>query len=324
MITRRQLNAGLVSAAGLAILAPLKGVLAQSGWQPTEDVEFVIPFGAGGGADILARLLIEIINEEKLVPVAVQPVNHPGGGGAVGYGYVAANRSGNPHTLVLMNGGSILVPIEVPGAAGWQALHPVLNVMFDEYLFVVKGDAKWQSMEEFLAEAKAAPPRTFSIAGGPADNLAGKIMGLAAGGVEFNAIVVSGGGEALQNILGGHVDATVINPLEILGQLESGALRALAVFAPDRLSVLPEVPTLAEQGVTLPARISNWRGVAMPKGVPEEAATYWQGVMEKVVQSKRMADYIKQNAAILAPMKGDEYQQFLISIDKLYREASAA
>ena len=84
------------------------------GWKPTKDVEFVIPFAVGGGADLMARVIHKIITEEKLVPVPVALVNKPGGGGAAGIGYVAASRKADPHTLVLINGTTQITPILNP------------------------------------------------------------------------------------------------------------------------------------------------------------------------------------------------------------------
>lgn len=94
----------LLSASALALAAGVRGAVAQAEWKPSRDVEFVIPFAVGGGADLMARVLHKIITEERLVPVSVALVNRPGGGGAVGIGYVSASRKADPHTLVMVNG----------------------------------------------------------------------------------------------------------------------------------------------------------------------------------------------------------------------------
>ncbi|HET7297376.1 MAG TPA: hypothetical protein VFI89_01580, partial [Burkholderiales bacterium] len=86
------------------------------GWKPTKDVEFVVPFGLGGGADLMARVIHKVIADEKLVPVPIAVVNKPGGGGAAGIGYVAASRKADPHTLILINGSTQITPILNPQA----------------------------------------------------------------------------------------------------------------------------------------------------------------------------------------------------------------
>ena len=104
----------------LMLLALLPAVLTSAasaqGWKPTKDVEFVIPFAVGGGADLMARVIHKIIVDEKLVPVPVALVNKPGGGGAAGIGYVAASRKADPHTLILINGSTQITPILNPQA----------------------------------------------------------------------------------------------------------------------------------------------------------------------------------------------------------------
>src|SRR5690349_7807783 len=109
-------RAFLTSTAAVAALAHNADAFAQSEWKPTKDVEFVIPFAVGGGADLMARVIHKIITEEKLVPVAVALVNRAGGGGAAGIGYVAASRKADPHTLILVNGTTQITPIMNPAA----------------------------------------------------------------------------------------------------------------------------------------------------------------------------------------------------------------
>ena len=312
----------LVVAAMVLPLATAGGAFAQDAWTPTEDVEFVIPFAPGGGADLLARVIHKIIEEEKLVPVAVAPVNQPGGGGAVGLAYVTANRAADPHTIVLVNGTTQITPILNPEAKTLSEIRPVMNVMLDDFVFFVKGDAPWQSMADFVAEAQAKPDKTLSFAaGGTTDVMAITIFSKAVG-KEMNTVMFNSGGEALTALLGGHVDASIGNPLEFMGHLESGAVRALGVFRQTRFDALPDVPTMKEQGIDTPD-FQMWRGVAVPKGVDDAAAAYWQGVMEKVVASPTMQEYLKDNAATAAPIGGADFEKFLADQETLYRDLLA-
>src|SRR5262245_55470042 len=122
----------------LMLLATLlvAGTSAHAQWKPTRDVEFVIPYGLGRGADLLARVLIKIITEEKLTPVNLVAVNRPGGGSAVGVGQVVATKNGDPHTLVLINPQTQITPLQVAEAKGWRDLTPVFNFMLDDYLLL--------------------------------------------------------------------------------------------------------------------------------------------------------------------------------------------
>ena len=127
------------------------------------------------------------------------------------------------------------------------------------------------------------------------------------------------GGEALTALLGGHVNMAAGNPLEFMGYLGSGQVRALGVFRPTRFADLPNVPTMKEQGIDV-IPFQMWRGVALPRNVSPDAVAYWQGVMQKVAASKAFTDYIKQNVATQHVVSGADYTKFLESQETLYKD----
>jgi putative tricarboxylic transport membrane protein len=315
-ILRRTLVAGLAVAAVAGITGH---AAAQTDWKPTREVEFVIPFAVGGGADLMARIIHKIITEEKLVPVSVALVNRPGGGGAVGIGYVAASRKADPHTLILVNGSTQITPILNPSARTLSEVQPVMNTMLDDFVFFVKGDAPWKTAADFVKDAKAKPPKTFAFAtGGTTDVMAVTVLSKATG-TELNTVNFNSGGEALTALLGGHVHAVVSNPLEMMGHLKSGAVRAIGVFRDNRFADLPDVATMKEQGIEVPP-FQMWRGVAIPKGAPEPAARYWEGVMQKVAASPQFKAYLRDNVASEAPIPGKDFEKFLADQERLYRD----
>jgi putative tricarboxylic transport membrane protein len=303
----------------LLLLAALPFAALAQGWKPTKEVEFVIPFAVGGGADLMARVIHKIITEEKLVPVPVALVNKPGGGGAAGIGYVAASRKADPHTLILINGSTQITPILNPNARTLTEVRPIMNVMLDDFVFFVREDAPWKSLKDFVADAKAKPAKSMAFsAGGTTDTMAVTVLSKATG-VQYNIVSFNSGGEALTALLGGHVQASMGNPLEFMGQLQAKKVRALGVARDNRFPALPDVPTFKEQGVAAP-NFQMWRGVAIPKDAPSEAAAYWEGVMKKVAASPQLATYLKDNVAQAAPISGKAYQDFLANQEKLYRE----
>ena len=303
----------------LLLLAAIPFCVQAQGWKPTKDVEFVIPFAVGGGADLMARVIHKIITEEKLVPVPVALVNKPGGGGAAGIGYMAAARKGDPNTLVLINGSTQITPIITPTAKTLTEVTPVMNVMLDDFVFFVRGDAPWKTAAEFVKDAKSKPAKTYNFStGGTTDVMAVTVLAKSTG-TELNMINFNSGGEALTALLGGHVHATLGNPLEFMGHLQKGAVRAIGVFRDNRFSMLPGVPTMKEQGISAPA-FQMWRGVAVPKGAPAEAVKYWEGVMAKVVASPQFKAYLKDNAASEATIAGAQFEKFLATQERLYRD----
>ena len=303
----------------LLLLASFPFAVSAQGWKPTKDVEFVIPFAVGGGADLMARVIHKIMTEEKLVPVPVALVNKPGGGGAAGIGYMSASRKADPHTLVLINGTTQITPIITPAAKTLTEVQPVMNVMLDDFVFFVRGDAPWKSAAEFDKDAKSKPAKTYNFStGGTTDVMAVTVLSKSTG-TELNTINFNSGGEALTALLGGHVHATLGNPLEFMGHLQKGAVRAIGVFRDTRFNLLPNVPTMKEQGINAP-NFQMWRGVAVPKGAPAEAAKYWEGVMAKVVASPQFKAYLKDNAAAEATIPGAEFEKFLANQERLYRD----
>lgn len=315
MITRRTI---MTACAAFALALPAGASLAQD-WKPTRDVELVIPFGVGGGSDLMARVIGKVIVEEKLLPVPLVINNRPGGGGAVGIGYVAASRKEDPHTIILINGTTQITPILTPQAKTLTEVQPVANFMLDDFLLFVKGDSKFKTIQEFADAVKAQPDKTFNFAtGGTTDVMAITIFSKALG-KEINPVNFNSGGEALTNLLGGHVDGVIGNPLEFMGHLQSGAVRALGVFRDNRFEAFKDVPTMKEAGIDTP-NFQMWRGIALPKGVDESVQKYWQDIMKKVAESETMKKYIADNVASEAFIVGKDFETFLVNQEKLYRD----
>jgi len=305
--------------AKLLLLAAIPCAALAQGWKPTKDVEFVIPFGLGGGADLMARVIHKVIVEQKLVPASIALVNKPGGGGAAGIGYVAASRKGDPHTLILINGTTQITPILNPKARTLTEVKPVMNLMLDDFLLFVRGDAPWKNMGDFVKDAKSKPAKSVAFStGGTTDVMAVTVLSKATG-VQYNTVSFNSGGEALTALLGGHVQASMGNPLEFMGQLEARKVRALGVVRDKRFPGLADVPTMQEQGIKTP-NFQMWRGIAIPKDAPDAARAYWEGVMTKVNASEAMQQYYKDNVAQSASIAGKQFNAFLARQEKLYRE----
>ncbi len=303
----------------LAAATIFGGPAAAAEWKPTKDVELVVPFGLGGGADILARTVVKIIADKKLVPQPINVINKPGGGTAVGIAFVDAKKRGNPHTLILINPQMQLTPLRVKGAKGWRDLTPVTSLMLDDYLIMVRKDSPYKTAAGLVAAAKGKAKRAVSIgSAGTADDMAIAVFE-AGTGIKLNTVRFNSGGEILTAILGGHVDLGAGNPSEYMGQLQSGAIRALGVFRDTRFKTLPDVPTLKEQGIKT-AAFQMWRGIAMPADVPPDAAKYWAGVMQKVGNSKEFAKYISSNVATMHVLPPAKFNMFLETQEALYKD----
>lgn len=303
-----------VAAALLASGAPVAGQAF-----PSKPIEFVVPFGAGGGSDILARTIARIMQEERLLPVPLVVVNMPGGSGAVGWSYVL-NKRGDPHVLTTVSGSFWTTPLvgQAPFKPG--DFTAVAGLALDTFLLVVRAESAYRTLGDIVQVSKRAP-ESISISGSAvaSDDRVVTAMLEKAAGVKFTYIPFGGSGPALTAMLGGHVSATWLNPAEGLEHLKARKVRALAVTSTRRISILPDVPTFRELGYDVVW--DQYRGVAMPPGVPAAAVqTLWSAFQRLCRSPKWLKEYIEPN--FLQPMcQGpEEWARTIQTVNQRYVE----
>lgn len=266
-------------------------------WAPTQPVEFVVPFVAGGGSDNMARAMLAVIEQEKLVPQPISISNRAGGAGGVGMAYTAGKK-GDQHTIMTVNDSIITVPLQ-DGYNGptYKDLTPLAGLAMDDFIVVVPAKSPYQTIEDLIKAAKEKPGslKLGTSAHGGEDHVFGGLIEKAAG-VKFTFVPFKGGAEAMTAVVGGHVDIAVPNPNETLSQLEGKLVRALAVGSAQRLPLpaLKDVPTLKEKGINV--EFQMFRGVAAPPGTPPEVVKFWENVFKKVSESQKwQKEYIERN-----------------------------
>ena len=277
----------------IAILFVLSFIAVMPGWAadfPTKEVQIIIPWAAGGATDLIFRALAATSSKYLGKPVVV--VNKPGGGGAVGYteGMKAAPDG---YILTAAVTPMTILPHQVTTAFTYKNFEPILNVVSDPSMFLIRSDAPWKSLKEFLDYAKQNPDMITvgnSGAGGGVHLVA--LAFEKAAGVKFNHIPFSGGGPSVAALLGGHVNAVSVSPPEGIPQIQAGKLKIIALFAEKRLAMFPDVPTVKEQGINF--AMGMWRGLAAPKGTSPDVIkklhdAFKQG-MDDPVLKKNAAD----------------------------------
>ena len=261
----------------LAIAAPAPAQEAFPGRKP---IEFIVLFPAGSSADVTARLLAEGVAKHLSTIIVV--VNRPGGGGAVGYKYAAAQAADGHH--LVWNSNSIsttyhtgMLPFD------YRAFTPVARVQNETPLLFVKAEAPWKSLRELLQYTKANPGKlnVGNSGTGSHTHFSSVWLFRTAGAqvvdVPFNAAQV------VPSLLGGHVDAVMQLPGALAGLVASGNVRALVALSGARDPAFPNVPTAREQGVNAVAEL--WRGVAVPKGTPAGVVSRLEGAIRRAVES---------------------------------------
>lgn len=234
---------------------------------PAKPIRIVVPFGAGGVADLTARTVAQKLSESLGQPVVID--NKPGAGGVVA-GEMVARAEPDGHTLLLMSNGTA-VSAGLFKSLPFDAVRdfaPVSTLGFFDIAVVTPADSKFRTLGDLLAFAKANPGKLNlgSINIGSTQNLAAELFKISSG-ADMQIVPFNGTPAVVTALRGGQIDAAVEILGPILPQIRAGALRALAVTGDRRAAVLPEVPTAKESG--LPTFLaSSWNALAAPAKTP--------------------------------------------------------
>jgi putative tricarboxylic transport membrane protein len=280
--------------AWVALLALSNAVFAQ-GFTPTRPVEAVVHTGPGGGSDVLARAVALMIEKEKLLPVRMQVVNKPGGGGAVAAAYLA-EKKGEDHTIGFFTGVWLTNPLTSEKAnVTLKDLTPIARLVLEPALIAVKADAPYKSLPDFINAAKQKPGQLKQSGGSitSRDNVVRQQLQQVTG-VRWQFISFPGGGERIAALLGGHVDMMVIEPAEAGEHIRGGNMRVLAQVSDTRLPAFPNVPTIREAGFNV-TPVPQVRGIVAPPGIPAANVAYWEGVFRRLSQTASWKKFLDDN-----------------------------
>jgi tripartite-type tricarboxylate transporter receptor subunit TctC len=263
MLTRRTL---LAASAAWALGA---ADAAAQDW-PQRPVRLIVPFGPGGGADIIGRIVAQSLQEKLGQPVVIE--NRPGAGGTLGNEAVArADKDG--YTLGIMTAGQIIAAVMSKSLRydTLTAFDPVSQVATAGLIIVTRPDFPADDVKQLIAAAKANPGKiSFASPGfGATQHFTGELFRQTAG-VNILHVPFRTSPEAISAVLGKQVDVLFDTVSAVLGQVQSGQLKALAVTGKDRFPAVPDVPAAIESGVLPGYDVTTWYGVFAPRGVPPE------------------------------------------------------
>jgi putative tricarboxylic transport membrane protein len=314
---------GAVAVTASVLIAGGLGNPANAQDYPSERLDWTIAFGPGGGNDIMARTIIDILQKYDLYPADITAENRAGGSGAVGWGYVYGN-AGDPYQISTTSGSFITTPLQADTPWKPTDFTPVALLATDDLLLLVKGDSEVETLEQFIAGAREQSPTIGGIGAVNVDFIVPTLLAKQAG-FEFEYVSFNDAGELNTALLSNSLDAIMANPGEVLGLIESGDIRALAfsgVKTPDAIS---GVPTFAEAGY--PNDVSLPRGLILAPGVSQEAQQWWIETMKKVVVTPEWAEYVKRGSLTENVRYGDDFFTFLENTQNAFadilREAGA-
>ena len=284
---------------------------AQAQGYPDRPIRLIAPFPAGGLADVLARAVGDEMSKSLGQPVIVE--NRAGAGGNTGADAVAKSAP-DGYTLLMSSAGILtanqFLYAKMPFDAE-TAFVPVSNVASMSMLVVVNPKVEAKTLKEFVALAKAQPGKiNFGSPGIGTTGHLGLAMLMHAAGVKITHVPYRGAAPAVTDLLAGQIDGVVDNPPTVIAHIQSGKLRPLAVAARERMALLPDVPTAAEQGVSN-YEASSWFGVAAPAGTPPAIVARLHQAIAAAVRTPAMQERFGKSGARLL---GNSPQDFAAQI----------
>lgn len=264
LASRRQFIHSLAALAATPVLPAM--AQAPAGAWPQRPIELIVPFAAGGGTDVLARALAEVAR--KHLPQDLIVLNRAGASGAVGWTELA-NARPDGYKIGIITVELTMIPHMGLTKISSDAVLPVARLNADPATIAVRADSPYRSIEELIAAARKdeAAVRIGNAGPGSLGHLAAAALQDKAG-VKFNHAPYRGANPAVLDLLGGHIEAVAVTPVEVATYVAAGKIRPLAIMAEQRIQAGWEaVPTLKERGIDL--LIGGWRGLAVPRNTPD-------------------------------------------------------
>ncbi|MGZ5835576.1 MAG: Bug family tripartite tricarboxylate transporter substrate binding protein [Rhizomicrobium sp.] len=320
-----------IPAAAFAAIGLLGNALtvtsAHAAWEPSRPVEMIVPAGTGGGADQMARVVQGIITKHNLMKQPIVVINKAGGAGGEGFLDVKGSK-GNPHKLIITLSNLFTTPLATGIPFSWKDLTPVAMMALDEFVLWVNADKPYKSVKDYVDAIKAAPDGQFKM-GGTGSKQEDQIITVAlekAIGKKLTYIPYKGGGEVAVQLVGGHVDSSVNNPIEAVAQWRAGKLTPLCVFDGTKLDYSDKIagdrawssiPTCKSEG--LDVEYLMLRGFFMSPGASADEVAYYVDLLKKVRDTPEWKKLMDDGAFNQSFMSGLDYAKWVEGEEKRHR-----
>lgn len=293
-----------VAVASMALTAP--GAMAQD--YPDGEIQWIIPFSPGSGADTFARTLIGAT--EDVLDVTIVPMNREGGGTAIGVA-AAASQASDGYTLFSQSDTLALGLSTGDWPVTVDDIQAVARINADYKTLIVPGGSEFQSYEDLISYAQENPGELRVGGVGSRSWSSFFVRKLTEGAdIEVTYVPYDGGSNVVSSILGENIDAAVITSSNINAQVDAGEIRILAQSLSERVDERPNVPTFLELGHDNISDDVLWRGVFAPAGVPEEVLQTLSAAFEQAIQDPEWQAYMEREAQQSAFMGYEEFNTF--------------
>lgn len=292
---------------------------AQAEYSAADEITVLQGFKAGGGSDALAQLTQPFLRES----LGVEFVNEylPGATGGIAWTRLAKESTDDGSVISITNTPMLMTNYIMNDSIQYSIdeLTPIANVVTDPGIIVVPEDSPYKTVEDFFTAANEHPGEiTVGNSGVGGDDFFSTIMLEKATGLSFQKVPFQGDGPSATAAMGGKIDASFNNLGNVYGQIQSGSLRPLAVFARERLDILPDVPTLVEKDIDVVAGSS--RGYSAPAGIPDEARKELIAAFESLKENEEFQKTAQERALNLDIQTGDDYGQMMQDMEGQFED----
>jgi len=273
----------------------------------------IVPLGAGSASDILARVVMEQVGRQVGQSVVVE--NRPGAGGLLGNEAVA-NSPKDGYTLGVQTAGQLITPVMTKNVRfdAVESFDWIGQIAVAGLLIVVRPDYPYQDIKSLVAAAKAQPGKiVFASPGfGATQHLAAELFKQVAG-VDMLHVPYRTSPEALASLISKNTDVLFDTMTALLGQAQSGQVRALAITGKDRDPVAPNIPTAVESGVVPNYDVTTWYGLYGPKGMPPAVVAKLNKTLNEILQEPETRDRLSKTGVIVKSSTPEAWHQFMVS-----------
>ena len=315
-VTRKIMSFGVAACVGGALA--VSAIPANAAWKPTRNIEFIVPAGIGGGAGQMAQLIQGIIQKHNLIPTSMVVISKKGGSGAEGFLYVK-NAKNDPHKLIITSVQPVHDAARDRVAVQLQGLHAGRDDGARRIRAVDQHQGRLQRPDRLYRRGQESPGKMKM--GGTGSKQEDQIITAAIEqktGAKFTYVPYSGGGAVATQLVGGHINSSVNNPIEAVAHWRAGTVTPQCVFdskpMPYKEKITAtmswgDVPTCTSKG--LPITYLMLRGVMTSPGVSQDVVDYYVGVMKKVRETAEWKDFMATGAFNQSFMTGNEFKKWL-------------
>ena len=260
---------------------------------------------------MFAQALVAMIREEKLLAQPVRVLNKTAGASAEAMAYLTQKR-GDGHTIAVFTNTWLTTPLtRKEGGQTIKEFTPLARLVLEPTIAVVRADSPYRTLADFVAAAKREPGKLKQAGGSltAIESMTGLLI-QSATGAKWTFVPTPAVSDRMKNLVAGSVDIVIPQPQDAAEQMAAGKARAIAAITERRLSVLPDVATVGEQGIAIPI-IANVRGIVGPPGMAPAAVAYWEDLFARLAKTKSWRAYVEENQVEDVFLRGGEMPAFL-------------